>query len=154
MLTINPQYITDKSGRKISVVIPLNDFNAILEELEELEDIKLYDEAKKIMSLLFQLMKHLESLKPNAITSNGCLQRKLKEGSNESPGRNKRTYYSSIKEAIYSLAHNPRPHGYIKLKGRAGYRIRVANYRIVYDVFDEVLLVEVINLGHRKDIYE
>jgi len=47
MLKVNPQYITDKKGKKISVVLPLKDFNAIMEELEELEDIKLYDEAKK-----------------------------------------------------------------------------------------------------------
>jgi hypothetical protein len=47
MLTVNPQYITDKTGKKISVVLPINDFKAILEELEELNDIRLYDEAKK-----------------------------------------------------------------------------------------------------------
>ena len=63
-------------------------------------------------------------------------------------------YYSNIKEAIYSLAGNPRPQGFKKLKGRKGYRIRVADYRIIYEVFDEILLVDVIDLGHRKDIYE
>jgi mRNA interferase RelE/StbE len=63
-------------------------------------------------------------------------------------------YYSKIKEAIYSLANNPRPKGYTKLKGRDGYRIRVADYRIIYDIFDNILLVDVIDLGHRKDIYE
>lgn len=47
MLTLTPHYITDKAGNKISVVIPMKDFKAIMEELEELEDIKLYDEAKK-----------------------------------------------------------------------------------------------------------
>jgi PHD/YefM family antitoxin component YafN of YafNO toxin-antitoxin module len=47
MLTVNPQYITDNKGNKISVVLPIKDFKAIMEELEELEDIKLYDEAKK-----------------------------------------------------------------------------------------------------------
>ena len=47
MLTVHPQYITDNSGKKISVVIPIKDFKAIMEGLEELEDIKLYDEAKK-----------------------------------------------------------------------------------------------------------
>jgi PHD/YefM family antitoxin component YafN of YafNO toxin-antitoxin module len=46
MLTLNPQYITDNSGKKISVVLPLEEFKTIMEELEELEDIKLYDEAK------------------------------------------------------------------------------------------------------------
>jgi PHD/YefM family antitoxin component YafN of YafNO toxin-antitoxin module len=47
MLTVTPQYITDNAGKKISVVLPMKDFKAIMEELEELEDIKLYDEAKK-----------------------------------------------------------------------------------------------------------
>lgn len=47
MLTLNPQYITDNAGKKISVVLPIKDFKAIMEELEELEDMKLYDEAKK-----------------------------------------------------------------------------------------------------------
>lgn len=47
MLVIHPQYITDNTGKKISVVLPMKDFKAIMEELEELEDIKLYDEAKK-----------------------------------------------------------------------------------------------------------
>ena len=63
-------------------------------------------------------------------------------------------YYNNIKKAIYGLADNPRPQGYIKLKGRNGYRIRVADYRILYDIFDNTLSVDIINLGHRKDIYE
>lgn len=47
MVLLHPQYIIDKAGKKISVVLPIKDFNAIMEELEELEDIKLYDNAKK-----------------------------------------------------------------------------------------------------------
>jgi mRNA interferase RelE/StbE len=39
------------------------------------------------------------------------------------------------------------------LKGRKGYRIRVGDYRI-YEIIDEILLIDVIDLGHRKDIYE
>lgn len=62
-------------------------------------------------------------------------------------------YYSNIKEAIYRLADNPRPTGYKMLKGREAYRIRVADYRIIYEIFNDVLLVDVIDLGHRKDIY-
>ena len=63
-------------------------------------------------------------------------------------------FYSHIKQAIYSLADNPRPQGYKKLKGRDGYRIRVGNYRIIYDVFESELVVDIIALGLRKDIYE
>lgn len=62
-------------------------------------------------------------------------------------------YYSNIKKAIYNLANNPRPAGYKKLKGRDSYRIRVADYRIIYEIFDDILLVDVIDLGHRKDVY-
>ncbi len=47
MLTVHPQYITDNKGKKISVVLPVKEFKNIMEELEELEDIRLYDEVKK-----------------------------------------------------------------------------------------------------------
>ncbi len=46
MLTVNPQYITDNTGRKISVVLSIKEFKTIMEELEEMEDVRLYDEAK------------------------------------------------------------------------------------------------------------
>ena len=46
MLTVYPQYITDHTGKKISVVLPIDEFKQIMEELDELDDIKLYDEAK------------------------------------------------------------------------------------------------------------
>jgi mRNA interferase RelE/StbE len=52
------------------------------------------------------------------------------------------------------LGENPRPVGYKKLKGRNGYRIRTGNYRIIYDIFDTELVVDVITLGHRKSIYD
>ena len=58
--------------------------------------------------------------------------------------------YSNIKTAIYSLADNPRPHGYKKLKSRDGYRIRAGDYRIIYNIFDKILTVEVVAMGHRK----
>jgi mRNA interferase RelE/StbE len=62
--------------------------------------------------------------------------------------------YSKIKNALFALADNPRPPGCKKLKGRTGYRIRQGNYRIIYDIFDHILIVEVIAIGNRKDIYE
>jgi mRNA interferase RelE/StbE len=52
------------------------------------------------------------------------------------------------------LADDPRPKGCKKLKGRDGYRIRTGNYRIIYEIFDTELLIDVIAIGHRKDIYE
>lgn len=58
-----------------------------------------------------------------------------------------------ILEAISGLQENPRPHGFLKLKGRDGYRIRAGNYRIIYEIFDTELIVDVITIGHRKDVY-
>lgn len=63
-------------------------------------------------------------------------------------------HYSAIKKQIYDLADEPRPKGYRKLKGRKGYRIRIGDYRVIYEIIDEILLIDVIDLGHRKDIYE
>ena len=59
-----------------------------------------------------------------------------------------------IKQAILNLAENPRPNGCKKLVGRDGYRIRIGNYRVIYEIFDAELLVDVIAVGHRKDIYD
>lgn len=57
-------------------------------------------------------------------------------------------------DAIGKLADDPRPYGCKKLVNRPGYRIRVGDYRIVYDIVDSELIIDVITLGHRKDIYE
>lgn len=62
--------------------------------------------------------------------------------------------YERIKTTIVELAVNPRPSGYKKLKGRDGYRIRQGNYRIVYDIQDQILTVLILAAGHRKDIYD
>jgi len=47
MLLIHPQYIKDADGNKSLVVLPAKEFDSMMEELEELEDIRLYDDAKK-----------------------------------------------------------------------------------------------------------
>jgi len=46
MVRLHPQYITDSAGEKL-VVLPIGEYNSILDELEETEDVRLYDEAKK-----------------------------------------------------------------------------------------------------------
>jgi mRNA interferase RelE/StbE len=59
-----------------------------------------------------------------------------------------------LKVAVLSLADNPRPFGCKKLQGRDAYRVRVGNYRIIYEINDGILLVLVIAIGHRKEVYE
>ena len=54
---------------------------------------------------------------------------------------------------IMSLAEDPRPVGCTKLSGQEAYRVRQGSYRIIYTISDEVLVVEVIRVGHRRDVY-
>ncbi len=59
-----------------------------------------------------------------------------------------------VQGAIAVLAQDPRPPGARALQGRSGLRVRVGDYRIIYSVADDVLLVVGVTLGHRRDIYD
>lgn len=59
-----------------------------------------------------------------------------------------------IQGAITLLAEEPRPPAARALRGRPGLRIRVGDYRIVYTVADDVLLIVVVTVGHRRDVYD
>jgi len=52
------------------------------------------------------------------------------------------------------LAEDPRPPAARALRGRPGLRVRVGDYRLVYTVVDDVLLVVVVTVGHRRDVYD
>jgi mRNA interferase RelE/StbE len=60
----------------------------------------------------------------------------------------------SIKDKIESLANNPRPHGSIKLSGKELYRIRHGIYRIIYKIFNDRLLILILDVDGRKDVYK
>lgn len=59
-----------------------------------------------------------------------------------------------IQGAISLLADDPRPPASTRLRGRPGFRVRVGAYRIIYTIADDVLLVVVVTLGHRRDVYD
>ena len=59
-----------------------------------------------------------------------------------------------IQGAIALLAQDPRPPAARALKRRPGLRVRVGEYRIIYTVQDDVLLVVVVTIGHRRDVYD
>ena len=59
-----------------------------------------------------------------------------------------------IASKIDSLAEDPRPDGATKLSGMENiYRLRAGDYRILYEIRDRVLIVLVLTIGHRKDVY-
>lgn len=64
-----------------------------------------------------------------------------------------RTHVNKILARIQALAANPRPPGCEKLSEREWYRIRQGAYRILYEILDELLVVVVVHVGHRRDAY-
>jgi mRNA interferase RelE/StbE len=62
--------------------------------------------------------------------------------------------YQRLRQVIDGFEREPRPPGYIKLKGvEELYRVRVGDYRIVYQVQDQQLIILVVEIGHRREIY-
>lgn len=65
--------------------------------------------------------------------------------------------YQDVRILIFSLAENPRPYGVETLtkyaKGRH-YRVRTGDYRVIYQVHDETITIEIVRVGHRRDIYK
>jgi len=61
--------------------------------------------------------------------------------------------YQKLKAALENLAVTPRPQGCTKLVGRPGWRLRVGDFRIVYEVDDAAQTVIVLHIGNRRDVY-
>lgn len=59
-----------------------------------------------------------------------------------------------VSAVIDALAYNPRPPGYLKMKGSSSYRIRIGDWRVIYDVVDNILTVTILKIGHRGGIYD
>ena len=59
-----------------------------------------------------------------------------------------------LTKRILSLSDNPRPRGCEKLSAQEKYRLRQGNYRIIYSIEDEILIVYVVKIGHRKEVYK
>jgi mRNA interferase RelE/StbE len=58
-----------------------------------------------------------------------------------------------IIDSIRDLATDPRPSGCKKLSGRPAWRIRVGDYRVIYEIHDKELVIVIVTLGNRKDVY-
>jgi mRNA interferase RelE/StbE len=60
---------------------------------------------------------------------------------------------SKIETSLLELEEDSRPAGCKKLKGRTGYRIRVGDYRIVYSIYDNERIVDIVRIRHRSEAY-
>lgn len=83
--------------------------------------------------------KYKVSIKPSAVKEIESVPRKKER--------------QQIIRRIGLLANDPRPFGCTKLSGHDKYRIRQGAYRIVYGIEDDELVVYIVKVGHRKDVY-
>jgi mRNA interferase RelE/StbE len=66
-----------------------------------------------------------------------------------------KTYQKKVREKVKILAENPFPDGHIKLlSSEKLYRVRIGPYRVIYTVKNENLIILIMTLGHRKDVYK
>jgi mRNA interferase RelE/StbE len=61
--------------------------------------------------------------------------------------------YHRLRDAIFALAHEPRAQSSRKLTGREGWRLRVGDYRVLYDIDDVKQTITIVHVGHRRDVY-
>ena len=54
---------------------------------------------------------------------------------------------------IRALGDEPRPYGCLKLSGSQSWRIRIGDYRVIYDIDDKIQKIDVLHIGHRREVY-
>ena len=132
-----PQILTDKNGDSIAI-ISADEYKYLLdaaEMYEDMIDIQEFEAAKgQEKSPLEVVLKRVE-------------EKRRKNGISE-------PHYSNIVQALELLSENPRPFGSKKLTNDEKYRVRVGNYRILYEIHEDIITVEVVKIGHRKDVYK
>jgi len=62
--------------------------------------------------------------------------------------------YERVKTSVQNLSQEPRPQGCKKLTGREGWRIRVGDYRVIYEIDDSQQRLTILHIGHRRDVYK
>lgn len=64
-----------------------------------------------------------------------------------------RDHFERVCDAVRGLAKTPRPPGCAKLVGRPGWRLRVGDYRVIYEIDDNTRTILILHVGHRRDVY-
>lgn len=59
-----------------------------------------------------------------------------------------------ILRAVEKMETNPRPQGCKKLKGSPYWRIRIGDFRVIYQIFEDIVQIDVVKIGHRKEVYD
>lgn len=84
---------------------------------------------------------------------NSAYQVYIKASAEREIDRLPKQVFQRVRRAIISLEKSPRPANAKKLHGLDEYRLRVGDYRILYTIDDKMRLIEIVAVGHRRDVY-
>jgi mRNA interferase RelE/StbE len=115
-------------GRRAAVLVSPNQYDEMLEALEESQDVAADD-----------VSTYRIEFRPAALRELRKIDRSMQP---------------RIQGAIALLAQDPRPPASRPLRGREGYRLRVGDYRIIYTIDNGVLLIVIVTIGHRRNVYQ
>ena len=79
---------------------------------------------------------------------------RIKRSAQKSLAKIPSKFRENIIVAIRSLSNNAQPKGCKKLSGRNAWRIRIGQYRVLYEIHNDELLIMVVSIGHRKNVYK
>ena len=140
-MTLHPKFITDETGRKLEAVLPIAEYEELLEDLAAIAERK--DEPTVPW----------ETVKQELI-ADGLLHDWIKAKSRKRTQKIAYPDYPQNSVENWPTCLNPYPKGCKKLTGSEhSYRVRIGDYLVIYTVFDDKLIIQVIKIGHRKDIY-
>ena len=139
------QFVTNDSGEKTAVVLPIAEYERLMEDLGDYAAIA--DRRKEPTISHEQFVSELKQAAPYRLE----WRRSTKKDLRRIPPQE----VAKIVRVVEGLIDNPFPTGCRKLvSSERAYRIRVGNYRILYEVFSDILIIEIIRVAHRKKAYE
>ena len=147
-----PIYLT-RRGQRVAAVIDAGDLERILELAEDMADIRAAEAARDEMRATGEAPVPWEQVKADLGATS------YRVSLSPMAARQLRTLDAvarrRIQAALELLAEQPRPPASTQLVGGAGvWRVRTGDYRIVYEIKDDQLLVLVLRMGHRREVYK
>ncbi len=141
-----------KSGKPTAVILPLAEYNELLELVEDAADIAYLKKARR-GGMSFRPFLRIRQRANGKRGQAPCIKSSLIAGGKDLD-RLSAVVYRRVQVVIASLAENPRPPGCRKLAGSGtDWRVRVGDYRIIYEIADTVRIVRVTRVRHRSDVY-
>jgi mRNA interferase RelE/StbE len=147
--TLTEPEIVTRKGKPVSVIIPIKDYEELLERLEDSDDIASLKRARNKPLHYRPLEDYLSERRQNnqyRVLLERTAEKDLDRLSSE--------MHEHVIKAIRALATNPRPPGCRKLTGsKHDWRIRAGDCRVVYEIADEIRIVRVNRVRHRQEVF-